>query len=200
MTPKKSANTGPVPSAEAEEPVRKTDRGAIPEAGRFGKAVNAGGIIFAVAVCISACVLLMEVFLRYVLNSPTVWAHETTTFLCGISFLYGGLYCAARNSHIRVVLIYDILPPNVRRILNIVISFACFVASGFFAYAAWLMTDKALFTPLGDFRMERSGSAWNPPAQALIKTFLLIVMVLMMIQFLILTWNYIRHPAGEAKQ
>ncbi|MFD0981926.1 TRAP transporter small permease subunit [Tropicimonas aquimaris] len=197
MTDKTEMTPGPDPLAEVETPTRKVDRGAVPEAGQFGRIINAGGIFFAVAICASACILLIEVFLRYVLNSPTVWAHETTTFLCGISFLYGGLYCASRNSHIRVVLIYDILPPKVRRVVNIIISFASFIAAGFFTYAAWIMSTKALFTPTGDFRMERSGSAWNPPAPALVKTFLLIVMILMTIQFLILTWNYIRRPAEE---
>lgn len=189
----------PAPAPLAETPTRKVDRGAVPEAGAFGRIVNAGGFVFAIAICAAACILLIEVFLRYALNSPTVWAHETTTFLCGISFLYGGLYCASRNSHIRVVLIYDMLPPKVRRIVNIVISFASFISSGFFTYAAWIMTDKALFSPLGDFRMERSGSAWNPPTPALVKTFLLIVMILMTIQFLILTWNYMRRAAEETR-
>ncbi|WP_078059282.1 TRAP transporter small permease subunit [Tropicimonas marinistellae] len=191
--------TDPGPETQVETPTRKIDRGAVPEAGTFGRIINAGGFAFAVAICASACILLVEIFLRYVLNSPTIWAHETTTFLCGISFLYGGLYCASRNSHIRVVLIYDILPPKVRRIVNIFISFASFIAAGFFTYAAWIMSQKALFSPLGEFRMERSGSAWNPPAPALVKTFLLIVMVLMTIQFLILTWNYIRRAAEETK-
>lgn len=179
--------------------VRKMDRGAVPEAGGLGRVVNAGGIVFAAAICVSAAILLSEVFLRYLLNSPTIWAHETTTFLCGISFLYGGLYCAARNSHIRVVLIYDLLPAGLRRAVDVFISFICFIAAGFFTYAAWIMSDKAMFTPMGDFRMERSGSAWNPPTPALVKTFLLVVMVFMTLQFLILTWNYFRRPTGEAK-
>lgn len=197
MTEKNQAGPGPAPAAPAETPVRKMDRGAVPEAGVFGRAVNSLGIVFAAAICAAAVILLIEVFLRYVLNSPTIWAHETTTFLCGISFLYGGLYCASRNSHIRVVLIYDQLPRKVRRVVNVVISFASFVAAGFFTYAAWIMSEKAMFTPTGDFRMERSGSAWNPPTPALVKTFLLIVMILMTIQFLILTWNYIRRAAEE---
>lgn len=195
MTDKTEMGSGPLPLPET--PTRKVDRGAVPEAGTFGKIVDKAGFVFAVAICAAALILLIEVFLRYALNSPTIWAHETTTFLCGISFLYGGLYCASRNSHIRVVLIYDILPAKARRIVNILISFASFIAAGFFTYAAWIMTDKALFAPTGDFRMERSGSAWNPPTPALVKTFLLIVMILMTVQFLILTWNYIRRAAEE---
>ncbi|RYH12307.1 TRAP transporter small permease subunit [Tropicimonas sp. IMCC6043] len=187
----------PGPLTPDGTPVRKVDRGAVSEAGLFGKVVNAGGFAFAMAICVAAGILLLEVFLRYVLNSPTIWAHETTTFLCGISFLYGGLYCASRNTHIRVVLIYDMLPRKARRLVNIFISFASFIAAGFFTYAAWIMSEKAFFTPVGDFRMERSGSAWNPPTPALVKGFLLVVMILMTVQFLILTWNYIRRAAEE---
>lgn len=181
------------------EPTRKVDRASIPEAGRLGRIIEAGGFVFAAAICVAACILLFEVFMRYAFNSPTVWAHETTTFLCGIAFLYGGLYCAARNSHIRVVLIYDLLPPTARRVLNVVISFASFIAAGFFTYAAWGIADKALFSPTGDFRMERSGSAWNPVFPAVVKVILLVVMILMTAQFLILTWNYFRRASEETQ-
>ena len=91
---------------------------ALPEAGLLGRLVDRGGYVFAVGIVAAAVILLMEVFLRYVFNRPTIWAHETTTFLCGIAFVYGGLYCASRNSHIRVVLIYDHLSPYWRRVMD----------------------------------------------------------------------------------
>lgn len=73
-----------------------------PEAGLLGRLVDRFGYVFAVGIVVAAAILLVEVFLRYIFNRPTIWAHETTTFLCGIAFIYGGLYCASRNSHIRV--------------------------------------------------------------------------------------------------
>ena len=163
-----------------------------PEAGLLGRIVDRAGYAFAVGIVLAAIILLMEVFLRYVFNRPTIWAHETTTFLCGIAFIYGGLFCASRNSHIRVVLIYDHVSPYWRRVLDIIISGASCVATLFFVYAGWLMVERAMYTPGGDFRLERSGSAWNPPTPALLKIFLLIILALLALQYLIFIVNHLK--------
>ena len=60
-----------------------------------------------------------EVFMRYLFNSPTMWVHETTVFLVSIAFLYSCAYTSARNSHIRINIIYDRLPAKWRRKLDI---------------------------------------------------------------------------------
>ena len=83
-------------------------------------------LVFAIGILISAGILVIEIFLRYVLNAPTIWAHETVIFLTAIAFVYGGLYVVARNTHIRVVLIYDYLSIPVRRYFDIAISITCF--------------------------------------------------------------------------
>lgn len=174
------------------ETAHQDEGGPIPEAGILGKWISAGGVLFAIGIVIAMLILIQEVVLRYFFNSPTTWAHETTIFLSGIAFVYGGLYCAARDSHIRVVLIYDAIPPGTRRIFDILISLVCAAASAMFAYAAWIMVSRAAFTPAGDFRLERSGSAWDPVYPGLMKVFLLVVMGVMAVQFLVLTVNYAR--------
>ena len=163
-----------------------------PEAGLMGRLVDRAAYVFAAGIVVSAAVLLMEVFLRYLFNRPTIWAHETTVFLCGLAFTFGGLYCTSRNSHIRVVLIYDWLTPPVRRVFDILISIICAIASGFFAYAAWHMVTRAVWTPGGDIRLETTGSAWNPPTPALTKLFIFVIMILLVAQFLIFAVNYAR--------
>ncbi|MFD1342436.1 TRAP transporter small permease subunit [Litorisediminicola beolgyonensis] len=168
------------------------EAGAIPEAGALGRWIDRGGIIFAVGIVLAMLILIQEVVLRYVFNAPTIWAHETTIFLCGAAFVYGGLYCAARDRHIRVVLIYDILPPRLRRAFDIAISLISAAASGTFAWAAWQMVKRAAFAPDGSVRLERSGSAWDPIYPGLSKIFLLTVLTLLAIQFLVLAWNYAR--------
>lgn len=169
------------------------------EAGILGRWIDKGGYVFAMGIIVAAGILLAEVFLRYVFNAPTRWAHETTTFLCGVAFLYGGLYCTARNSHIRVVLIYDRLSPYWRRVMDIIISIVSCIACLFFTYASWLTVTKALFTPQGEFRLERSGSAWNPPTPALVKVLLLIILVTMAVQFLIIAYNHFRKLREERR-
>lgn len=164
--------------------------GAIPEAGLLGRWIDRGGLLFAIGIGASALILIQEVVLRYVFNSPTIWAHETTVFLCGAAFIYGGLYCASHDRHIRVVLIYDALPAGVRRGLDVAISIICALAAAMFCWAAWTMVSRAAFAPDGAVRLERSGSAWDPVYPALVKIFLMLVMGVMAIQFLILAWNY----------
>ena len=168
-----------------------TGRTAI-EAGVMGQIVDKAGYVFALGIVAAAVILLLEVFLRYFLNSPTIWAHETTVFLCGAAFVFGGLYCTCRNSHIRVVLLYELFSPRVRRIADVVISLVSALASGFFAYAAWYMVKRAVWTPTGAVRLETTGSAWSPPTPAFIKIFIFVTMLLLVLQFLILAYNYAR--------
>ncbi|TQV77668.1 TRAP transporter small permease subunit [Denitrobaculum tricleocarpae] len=175
------------------------DPGSIAEAGFLGRIIDKTGIVFAIGIVLSMAILINEVILRYLFNAPTIWAHETTIFICGMAFIYGGLYCAARDQHIRVVLIYDFVPPRVRRILNIAISIISAAACGMFAWASWIMVQRAAFMPDGTFRLERSGSAWDPVYPGLVKVSLFIIMSIMCVQFLILAYNYARKKPGEAQ-
>jgi len=171
---------------------------AIAQAGLLGRWIEKGGIVFAVGIVISMLILILEVFLRYVLNAPTIWAHETTIFLCATAFVYGGLYCAARNTHIRVVIIYDFVSPRVRRWLDIIISVISAVASAFFAWAAWTMVNRATFAPTGKLRFETSGSAWDPPTPAMLKIFLFVTLIALAVQFLVLAFNYARQQPASS--
>lgn len=176
-----------------EHSVPLLDKAApIPQAGVLGRIIDRGGLIFAAGIVVSMVILINEVVLRYVFNAPTIWAHETTIFLCGIAFIYGGLYCSAYDNHIRVVLIYDLVPARIRRVFDIIISIVCAAASGMFAWAAWIMVARAAFRPDGSFRLERSGSAWDPVYPGLLKVFMLVVLSVMAVQFVILAINYAR--------
>ena len=174
------------------EAAHEAPAGPIPEAGWLGRAISAGGVIFALGIILAMLILIQEVVLRYFFNAPTVWAHETTIFLSGLAFVYGGLYCVARDSHIRVALIYDAIPPAARRALDVAISAICALSSAMFAYAAWLMVERAVWAPTGEVRLDRSGSAWDPVYPGLMKSFLLAVLAVMAVQFLVLAVNYAR--------
>jgi C4-dicarboxylate transporter, DctQ subunit len=171
---------------------------AIAESGFLGRLINGGGIVFAVGIVLSMVILIQEVVLRYVFNAPTIWAHETTIFLCAVAFIYGGLYGVARNTHIRVVIFYDLTHGRVRQALDAIISLICMGASIFFAWASWLMVTRAIFRPDGSIHLETSGSAWDPPFPAYLKLFLLAVLVVMAVQFLILAVNHLRAAFGRS--
>lgn len=166
------------------------DPGAIPESGLLGRIIDKTGVVFALSLVASMLILINEIIMRYVFNAPTSWAHETTIFICGMAFIFGGLYCVARNQHIRVVIIYDVVSPRVRRVLDVIISLISALAAAFFAWASWLMVQRAAFAPDGTIRIERSGSSWDPIFPGLTKIGLFLVMTVMSIQFLILAYNY----------
>ena len=171
---------------------REHTSAAAEEAGIFGRIIDRIGIVFALGFLLSMAVLIYEIFMRHLLNAPTLWAHETTTFLCASGFVFGGLYCAVHNKHIRVVPIYDAVSPEVRRWLDVVIYIICAISTGFFSVAAWKGVERSIFAPDGRFRMETSGSAWNPPIPALLKLFLFTVLVCLTIQFIIFAIAHLR--------
>jgi len=98
----------------------------------------------------------------------------------------------AKNKHIRVVPIYDNVPPRIKKWLDVFIYFTCAASTGFFSYAAWLVVERAIFDPLGNVRFETSGSAWNPATPALLKLFLLIVLLVMTLQFIVYAISHLR--------
>ncbi|TPW32944.1 TRAP transporter small permease subunit [Pararhizobium mangrovi] len=181
-----------VEAGEATPEHTLADESAIAEAGFLGRMIQKGGVFIASLFLISAAFIMYEIFMRYVLNAPTLWTNESTIFICGVSFIYGGLYCVARDRHIRVVLVYDHLPDRWRRVFDVVISIMCFISACFFAWASWTMVEKSWWAPGGALRLEGTGSAWNPPTPALAKGFLMVVMIVMAVQFLVLAVNYLR--------
>ncbi|MBR9764422.1 MAG: TRAP transporter small permease [Rhodobacteraceae bacterium] len=171
----------------------------LPEAGRLGWLVDRVSVVFAAGIILAMAILVMEVVMRYFFGAPTTWAHETSTTLSAITFVFGGLLCVARNSHIRVVLLYDLVRGRAMQLLNALISLACMGSTGFFAWAAWKMVKKATIRPSGDFYLESSGSAWNSPAPAVIKIFLLLVLIVMSCQFMVLAFNYLRAARAHGR-
>lgn len=193
MARRDSATSEAIPEAVA------SPHSPLPEAGRLGRGISWLTGLFAAGILLAAAVLVLEVVMRYFFNSPTTWAHETSIFLSAITFIFGGLLCVIRNSHIRVVLLYDLVAGRARQILDIAISLLCAFSTGFFAWAAWRMVKKATVRPSGDLYLETSGSAWNSPAPALVKIFLLIVLIVMCSQFLVLAYHYMRAAFGPQK-
>ena len=76
-------------------------------------------------------VMLYEVFLRYVVRAPTLWANELTLWIGGFVFLCSGLYGMQQRSHIRIFILYDVMPRWIQRIFDITWA-ALFVLFAFF--------------------------------------------------------------------
>jgi TRAP-type C4-dicarboxylate transport system permease small subunit len=134
---------------------------------------------------ISVAISFYEIVSRYFFNAPTIWVHETTIMICALSMAYGGPYCLARNTHISIKMVYDAVSERTRRWLDVLNGFLAVFYCALIAYAGYIMTEKSLFTPTGMFRLETSGSAWNPITPAIVKNGLFLILVLMTTQSVI---------------
>ncbi|KFB08565.1 TRAP transporter large permease subunit [Nitratireductor basaltis] len=161
----------------------------------FGGAVS---FLFAIATVIS----IYEIVARYFFNAPTIWAHETVIALVAVCYLYGGMQCLAGDKHIRIGLIYFSTSGGTRRMLDFVNALLALFFALAIAYAAYTMVEKSWWTPQGDLRLEKSGSAWNPITPALVKMALLITAGFLAIQSIGQLWTAwqgkgFRQSAGE---
>ncbi|MDA7984408.1 MAG: TRAP transporter small permease [Alphaproteobacteria bacterium] len=174
--------------AAPEENAPKRDTPSDP----FAAVILALGKPFSLLFLASMTILIFEIVMRYVFDRPTIWVHETSIFLCGVCFLFGGLHSISRNGHIRIVLLYDHVSPRMRRRLDIFIYTLCCAATAMFSWAIWPTVVDSYFAPTGEFRMITSGSAWNPPYPALLRVFLFITLIAMTVQFAFLAVNKAR--------
>lgn len=78
------------------------------------------------------CILILtlsvsyEVFVRYVLNAPTVWAFDMMIQMYGALFLMCGAYALAQDTHVRADVLYRLFPVRVQAALDFVLYFLFF--------------------------------------------------------------------------
>jgi TRAP-type mannitol/chloroaromatic compound transport system permease small subunit len=109
------------------------------------------------------CILILtlsvtyEVFVRYVLNAPTVWAFDMMVQMYGALFLMAGPYALAQDAHVRGDVIYRLFPFKVQAridlILYIFFFFPGMLALFYFGYE--IASDSWRYKEV----------SWNSPAR-----------------------------------
>ena len=78
------------------------------------------------------CILILtlsvsyEVFVRYVLNAPTVWAFDMMIQMYGALFLMCGAYALAQDTHVRADVVYRLFPVRAQAGLDFLLYFLFF--------------------------------------------------------------------------
>ena len=65
-------------------------------------------------------VVIIDVFQRHVLNSPTRWGYDVLWMLFSAQFLIGGAYTLLRKGHIRIDIVYGLLSERAKLIYDII--------------------------------------------------------------------------------
>lgn len=118
-------------------------------------------------------VMLYEVFLRYAVEAPTLWANELTLWLAGFVFLCSGLYAMQQRCHIRIFLLYDICPRWLQRVFDCISAFMIALFAFFLVFGSYSQVFVNKF-----YKWEMFGTAFDPPIPATLQPMVLIIVVL----------------------
>ncbi|MHA6264776.1 TRAP transporter small permease subunit [Arenibacterium sp. CAU 1754] len=129
------------------------------------------------------CILILtlsvsyEVFVRYVLNSPTVWAFDMMVQMYGALFLMAGAYALAQDAHVRGDVLYRLFSVRWQARIDFVL-YILFFFPGMFAlfwYGWEIAADSWRYKEV----------SWNSPARIQIyffKTLIPVAGILLMLQ------------------
>jgi len=129
------------------------------------------------------CILILtlsvayEVFMRYVLNSPTVWAFDMMIQMYGALFLMAGPYALAQDTHVRGDVLYRLFPKKWQARLDFLLYLLFFFPGilALFWYGWEIASDSWRYQEV----------SWNSPARIQIyffKTLIPLAGALMLLQ------------------
>ncbi len=120
-------------------------------------------------------VMMFEVVARYVFNSPTIWAVETSTMVFGVYVLGAGVYTHLYRQHVKMDVFYSHWSQRTKAIVD-----AC-------TFLLFLTTCVVLLWKSGVYAgqslsiWEHSSTAWGPPLYPL-KVMIPVIVLLMVLQ------------------
>jgi len=136
----------------------------------FGKAFAWCIVILTFSTC-------YEVFVRYVLNAPTVWAFDMSVQMYGALFMMCGAYALSQDAHVRGDVLYRLLPKKTQAKIDFVL-YILFLMPGAVAliyYGYGFASDSWFYKEV----------SWSSPARIQIyyfKTLIPIAGVLVLLQ------------------
>ena len=149
------------------------------------------------------CILILtfsvsyEVFVRYVLNAPTVWAFDMMVQMYGALFLMAGPYALAQETHVRGDVIYRLFPVKVQATVDFIL-YLLFFFPGMLALF-WFGTEIAA----DSWRYKEV--SWNSPARIQIYFFKTLIplsgglLIIQGIAELLRCWKAIRTSEWPAR-
>ena len=116
------------------------------------------GRLASYAVLILFILLLSDVVMRYVTQSPVSWSSLASKMVFGVYAIIGGGYLLARRDHVNVDLFYGNFSPKKKAIADIATSFL------FFLFLSVLLTESYSMAYDSISRLEVSyETTWRPP-------------------------------------
>ena len=115
------------------------------------------GKISAWLIVVLMLVVSVEVFKRYMLNSPTAWIFDLNSMLYGTLFMMCGAYTLAQDGHVRGDFLYSNMRPRTQAGLDLALYFLFFIpgilalvyAGYYYAGDSWRINEHSNVTADG---------------------------------------------------
>ena len=120
-------------------------------------------------------ICLLEVFMRYVLNSPTIWAWDLDKQILSFMTIMGAGYTLLYKGHIRVDILLNMFSPKSRLIVEL-------ATYSLFLFAVLILIQQTCIMAINSLKMlETTSSYWAPPVYP-IKILIVVGVVLLFLQ------------------
>lgn len=101
-------------------------------------------------------IMIWEIMMRYVFNSPSHWAYEISLFVFGAFIVLGGAYTHLTGAHVNVDIFWGRFSPKGRAILDVITSVFSFLFLGVLFWTSLQITINSW--QIGETTM----SHWKP--------------------------------------
>lgn len=134
------------------------------------------GIIFSWNIIILCIIVVYEVVMRYIFNSPTIYNFELSIMIYGFHFMICAAFTLKHDFHVAIDVVHNLFSEKFKLIIDI-IGYIMF----FFPFTIIILYKSTQFAVTSWVELERSGSVWAPPVYY-IKTVIPVTMLLLLLQ------------------
>jgi TRAP-type C4-dicarboxylate transport system permease small subunit len=134
------------------------------------------GYLCGLVILAMGIILTYEVVCRYFLESPTIWAQETSTYLFMWTMLAGSAYTLMQGKHVKIDLIFEKLSRRTQMCLDVLTGLA---GVAFCAVVSWQA-----------FEMIRASLRFGKTSPTLLRIPLWIPQSSLLIGFVLLTFQF----------
>lgn len=124
----------------------KSERGPMEWLTLVARVIIKSGGFLAAYVCLSVMLALMAIdpLMRYIVGSPLFWSNEVSAFLMVVMFFTALGITLAMGKHVRVTVIFSILPRKAQNVLWVIICLAGLFFASFLGYAVTRLALSSL--------------------------------------------------------
>lgn len=135
-------------------------------------------------------ITIYDVAVRYFFNSPTIWGLELVIALAGIHYMLGGASAIKNNAHVRIDVIYRMLPLRLQKVMDVFAYLATAVFLGIIVYYGY---EQAYPAFVGG---ETTGAGWNSHAPVWMKVAIPAGAAVMLLQALVGLFNAVKEVSN----